>query len=95
MEKSQTVFQEDENGLARICIVHEPTLANLWGNLHPVGRLYERPFDLEKAIAEHRSFVEVMENEGVTVRRVTDVLREGCEKGPSFDMCERVRLEVR
>ena len=94
MSDFSETFQRHENDVALICLVHEPSLANLWGNLHPVGNLHERPFDLEKARTEHRNFVKTMENYGVEVLNVVDILSKGCYRGKDFDMSARIRLEV-
>lgn len=45
--------------------VHEPCVANVGGNLHPVSRLFERPFSLHRAKQEHLNFVKLMQAAGV------------------------------
>jgi hypothetical protein len=37
-----------------IVAVEPNSTANFFGNLHPCGRLYEQPFDLESARMQHR-----------------------------------------
>eukprot|EP00474_Spongospora_subterranea_P002335 CRZ02793.1 hypothetical protein [Spongospora subterranea] len=91
---TQVAYQAHENDEAVVCVVHEPSsTANFFGNLHPCGRLYEQPFDLEKARKEHQQFVCAMEDAGVKVVKVEEILTRDCFKGNNFDIKKRIRLE--
>lgn len=61
-------------------LVHQPGEEVFPGVLHPAAALFADTFSLEGAAAEHRQFVQILENRGtVEVINVVDVLLAGTE----------------
>jgi len=62
---------------ARRVLMHTPGEEIFLGVIHPAAALYEKPFDLTDAIAEHRRYIERLEDRGATVHTVVDTLLSG------------------
>jgi arginine deiminase len=54
-----------------------PANETFWEIIHPSAALYERPFSLQKAVAEHRRYIEALRNAGATVYTVVETLLRG------------------
>jgi arginine deiminase len=77
--------QHHENDLAQVVIVsrmmsyltfklHEPSLPNWMGSIHPNGSLYEFPVDVVAAKKEHDNFRRELENLKIKVFSVQEIL---------------------
>eukprot|EP00002_Diphylleia_rotans_P015689 TRINITY_DN303_c0_g1_i5.p1 TRINITY_DN303_c0_g1~~TRINITY_DN303_c0_g1_i5.p1 ORF type:complete len:837 (-),score=166.55 TRINITY_DN303_c0_g1_i5:343-2853(-) len=84
-----TFTQCDENDVAQLVVLHEPSVSNWMGSIHPDGSLYERPLDLNHAREEHQRFRSELEKHGVTVLTFRQILLMNCD----WNVTERVALE--
>eukprot|EP01119_Soliformovum_irregulare_P002721 TRINITY_DN1297_c0_g1_i1.p1 TRINITY_DN1297_c0_g1~~TRINITY_DN1297_c0_g1_i1.p1 ORF type:complete len:907 (-),score=155.10 TRINITY_DN1297_c0_g1_i1:52-2682(-) len=84
-----SIQQIDENDPAQMVILHEPSLPNWMGSIHPNGSLYERPVDVGAARKEFENFRHELEKNGCTVFSVKDILLMECET----NIVARVALE--
>mmetsp|Transcript_9474 Transcript_9474/g.24329 ORF Transcript_9474/g.24329 Transcript_9474/m.24329 type:complete len:382 (-) Transcript_9474:131-1276(-) len=50
------------------------------GALHPAAALYERPVNLDEAVAEHAEFRDVLRRKGLRVLTVREILKYGLEE---------------
>ena len=71
------VGQRAEWDHPKTILMHTPGDEVFLGVLHPEAALYEKPFDLEVARAEHLKYIERLRKRGAKVYRVVDVLLEG------------------
>lgn len=58
-------------------LMHTPGDEVFMGVLHPEAALYEKPFNLKIADAEHLKYIERLREHGAEVHRVVDVLLKG------------------
>jgi len=73
--ESETIGVVAEWGQARTILVNTPTASELFmGILHPKAALFSCPFDPFAAMNEHKEFIKLLENQGVRVINVRDVL---------------------
>jgi arginine deiminase len=82
-------IQSHENGKAKIILVHEPGTEALLGSIHFTGSLFEKPVNIELAKKNHQNFRKHMEERGITVLTVRDILSNNCDK----NVKERIELE--
>jgi arginine deiminase len=73
-------------------LMHTPGDEVFMGILHPAAALYEKPFSLKIAHAEHVTYIKRLRGQGAEVYRVVDVLLEGtldergyAKPGPELD----------
>lgn len=59
------------------------------GALHPIGSLYEKPVNLTDAAQQHLNFCKLLEDHGIRVLKVRDILSYGVETS----LRERLALE--
>ena len=77
-----------EDDPAEICLTCPPALSSFMLALHPEGALYEKPFDVKHAKAQHEEFRRVLTDMGCKVFTVADVLLANLD-----DTRYRVELE--
>ncbi len=58
-------------------LVHTPGDELFLGVVHPEAALFERPFDLQGAVREHRAYIQLLKDRGVVVHTVVDALMAG------------------
>ena len=63
-----------EGDEAKVILVHTPGDELFSGVVHPEAALYEAPFNIEAAAGEHLGYVEELEEFGVEVHQVSEVL---------------------
>jgi len=84
-----------ENDIAKLVLVHEPGLEALIGSLHASGSLFEKPVNIQKARDDHMQFRKSMENKGVKVLSVREILAMHCEDNLRYRVAlEELALEV-
>lgn len=57
-------------------LMHTPGEELFNGVIHPSAGLFEKYFDVNKAANEHRAYIHMLENNGINVYRVFDILNE-------------------
>ena len=57
-------------------LMHSPGQELFNGVIHPLAGLFEDYFDVDKAADEHRGYIEMLENNGIRVHTVMDILQE-------------------
>ena len=57
-------------------LMHTPGEELFNGVIHPSAGLFEHYFDVEKATQEHRRYIEMLQNNGIRVHTVYDILAE-------------------
>ncbi|WP_297215717.1 arginine deiminase family protein [Thermoplasma sp.] len=65
-------------------MIHRPSIEIEYAMLAPKPFLFERAFNVGKAIREHRRLEEILEEEGVRVRRLEDEIIEHAENSTEF-----------
>jgi arginine deiminase len=91
----QLAKQCHENDIAKLVLVHEPGIEALIGSLHASGSLFEKPVNVQKARDDHMQFRRAMENRGVKVLSVREVLAMHCEDNLRYRVAlEELALEV-
>jgi len=73
--------QPSEWGKARVALLCEPNIEVLFGILETNSVNFLRPFDLKKARDEHRNFRKCLEELGVKVYDLRELLMYGCIEG--------------
>uniref|UniRef100_A0A7S0ZC49 Arginine deiminase n=2 Tax=Timspurckia oligopyrenoides TaxID=708627 RepID=A0A7S0ZC49_9RHOD len=69
-----------EVDVARMVIICGPGMGKMMGALHPAGSLYERPTNNVEVEKEYKCFREMMEENGVKVFDVREILAQDCNK---------------
>lgn len=67
---------EAEWSPAREILMHTPGQELFGGVIHPAAGLFEDYFDVDQAAAEHRGYIKMLENNGIRVHTVGDILEE-------------------
>jgi len=75
--QAANVGQRAEWDLPKKILMHTPGDEVFMGVLHPEAALYEKPFDVKTARAEHLKYIERLRKHGAEVYRVVDVLLKG------------------
>ncbi|KAL0207030.1 hypothetical protein P9112_012741 [Eukaryota sp. TZLM1-RC] len=88
-KKVDKFFQEHENDIAELILVHEPGIEIFMGSMHPNGALYEKPVNLRVAQKQHRTFVKTLKDNHIRVFTVREVLALNCDS----DLKSRIQLE--
>lgn len=63
--------------VAKRVLMHTPGDELFLGVIHPAAALFERPFSIKGAEAEHRKYIERLQEHGITVHRVVETLLAG------------------
>ncbi|MBW1744125.1 MAG: amidinotransferase [Deltaproteobacteria bacterium] len=86
------VGQQAEWGHPKKILMHTPGDEVFMGILHPAAALYEKPFSLKIADAEHVAYIKRLRGQGAEVYRVVEILLEGtldeqgrAKPGPELD----------
>ena len=66
---------------AKHILMHTPGDELFLGVVHPAAALFERPFAVDKAAAEHREYISTLEHRGVKVTTVVATLLAGTLDG--------------
>ncbi|KAA8500005.1 Arginine deiminase [Porphyridium purpureum] len=80
--------QNHEVDRARVVVIAGPGLGKMMGSMHPAGSLYERPTNINKVEEEMAGFRAVLEQSGVKVYDVREVLRWNTCVGHRVDLEE-------
>ena len=67
-------YPEAEYHKAGSILMYTPGAELFDGVLHPAAGLYEKYFDIDKAAAEHKNYISMLEKQGCTVHTVTEIL---------------------
>ncbi len=82
-EASGAAFEKTKLGSAaewlpaKMILMHTPGEEIFLGVVHPAAALYEKPFSLKLAAAQHRRYIERLESEGAAVHTVVETLLKG------------------
>jgi len=74
----EKVGSEAEWHPAKTILMHTPGDEIFLGVVHPAGALFEKPFSLKQASAQHRKYIEDLQKQGIKVYTVVDT----CCGGP-------------
>lgn len=69
-------FPQAEWAKAGDILMHTPGEELFNGVIHPAAGLLEDYFDVDKAAAEHEGYIRMLEDNGIRVHRVSDILKE-------------------
>ncbi len=75
-ESSDMVYPQAEWGKAGDILMHTPGQELFNGVIHPTAGLFENYFDVDKAAEEHAEYIKMLEENGIRVHRVSDILSE-------------------
>ena len=80
---------------AKTILVHIPGASDFWPSIFPIGPSFATPFNCEKAHDELLNYVKVLENNGVKVYKLDDVLLSGTvdKKGNAIQGKELTELQ--
>ncbi len=70
------VYPQAEWTAAGDILMHTPGQELFNGVIHPSAGLFQNYFDVEKAAKEHRGYISMLENNGLRVHTVMDILGE-------------------
>jgi len=71
------IGSEAEWFASKIVLMHTPGDEIFLGVVHPAAALFEKPFSIKDATAEHRKYIELLREQGATVYTVVETLLEG------------------
>ena len=74
--KGEMAYPQAEWSEAREILMHTPGPELFNGVIHPSAGLFEHYFDVEKAAAEHRGYIRLLEKNGIRVYTVEEILKE-------------------
>lgn len=60
---------------AKVILMHTPGVELFDGVIHPTAGLFEHYFDVDSAREQHLNYIRMLQQQGITVVRVEDVLR--------------------
>ena len=75
-QEPETDFPRAEWLKATDILMHTPGQELFNGVIHPSAGLFEDYFDVDKAAEEHRGYINMLEQNGIRVHSVTDILGE-------------------
>ncbi len=67
-------FPKAEWDKAKVILMHTPGEELFNGVIHPMAGLFEHYFDVDEAAKEHRNYVKLLQNNGIKVYNVVDIL---------------------
>jgi len=76
-QQGSNVGSRAEWHVAKRVLMHTPGDELFMGVIHPAAALFERPFSIKGAEAEHRNYIERLQEHGITVHRVVETLLAG------------------
>ena len=74
--KGEMTYPKAEWNPACEILMHTPGAELFNGVIHPSAGLFEHYFDVEQAAAEHRGYIRMLEQNGICVHTVMDILEE-------------------
>lgn len=69
-------FPNAEWDRAKVILMHTPGEELFNGVIHPMAALFENCFDVDAAANEHRNYIKLLQNNGIKVYNVADILGE-------------------
>ncbi|MBR1381222.1 MAG: hypothetical protein IJ554_01990, partial [Paludibacteraceae bacterium] len=72
----EMAYPQAEWSSAGEILMHTPGAELFNGVIHPSAGLFEHYFDVEKAAAEHRGYIRLLEKNGIRVYTVEEILKE-------------------
>ncbi len=69
-------FPKAEWDRAKVILMHTPGEELFNGVIHPMAGLFEHYFDVDAAAKEHRNYIRLLENNGIKVYNVVDILEK-------------------
>ena len=75
-QETTMAFPQAEWSKAGDILMHTPGPELFNGIIHPAAGLFEDYFDVDKAAEEHRGYISMLEQNGIRVHTVTDILQE-------------------
>lgn len=67
-------FPKAEWNRAKVILMHTPGEELFNGVIHPMAGLFEKYFDVDAAAEEHRNYIRLLQNNGIIVYNVVDIL---------------------
>ena len=76
LAQERTIYPSSEWDYAKAILMHTPGEELFDGVIHPYAGLFEYYFDVDKAAEEHRGYIDALEQNGVRVYTVKELLNE-------------------
>ena len=76
LAQESTLYPSSEWDYAKAILMHTPGEELFDGVIHPYAGLFEYYFDVDKAAEEHRGYIDALEQNGVRVYTVKELLNE-------------------
>ena len=75
-ETKEITYPQAEWTKANDILMHTPGLELFNGVIHPKAGLFDNYFDVDKAADEHKGYISMLEQNGIRVHKVSDILNE-------------------
>lgn len=75
-QKNKVDYPQAEWSKAAVILMHTPGQELFNGVIHPAAGLFEDYFDVDKAAAEHRNYIKMLQKNGIKVYTVRQILEE-------------------
>lgn len=75
-QKNKVDYPQAEWSKAAVILMHTPGQELFNGVIHPSAGLFEDYFDVDKAAAEHRNYIKMLQKNGIKVYTVRQILEE-------------------
>ena len=75
-QKNKVDYPQAEWSKAAVILMHTPGQELFNGVIHPSAGLFEDYFDVDKAAAEHRNYIKMLQKNGIKVYTVQQILEE-------------------
>ena len=75
-QKNKADYPQAEWSKAAVILMHTPGQELFNGVIHPSAGLFEDYFDVDKAAAEHRNYIKMLQKNGIKVYTVQQILEE-------------------
>ena len=75
-QKNKVDYPQAEWSKAAVILMHTPGQELFNGVIHPSAGLFEDYFDVDKAAAEHRNYINMLQKNGIKVYTVRQILEE-------------------
>lgn len=74
--QNKSGYPKAEWDRANVILMHTPGEELFNGVIHPMAGLFEHYFDVDAAAKEHRNYIRMLQNNGIKVYNVSDILGE-------------------
>ena len=74
--QSKSGYPKAEWDTAKVILMHTPGEELFNGVIHPMAGLFEHYFDVDAAAKEHRNYIRLLQNNGIKVYNVADILEK-------------------